>query len=287
MSTVFNKKSRNGTDRDPCRPTRGNNAPIGVFDSGVGGLTVLCELVRLMPNEDFIYFGDEANAPYGALTHDEVRAAALAALDRLTSLGIKALAVACNTATAAAIDTLRAARPEMPIIGTEPAVKVAHDAGYRRILVLATPVTVAEPRFETLVETRCGDAEVIALPCLRLATLIEENDAASPIFDSYMRELLSPYAGRFDSIVLGCTHYPLIKDSIAAVASEYSGGRELPIFDGAAAIARQTLRRLGEAGITADADRQGQVSCLSSGGDGGRRIEEIWQRIAPSATERG
>lgn len=286
MSTVFNKKSICSTDNGSAPRPGGNNAPIGVFDSGVGGLTVLCELVRLMPNEDFIYFGDEANAPYGALTHDEIRATALAALDRLSSFGIKALAVACNTATAAAIDTLRAARTDMPIIGTEPAVKVAHDTGCRHILVLATPVTVAEPRFETLVETQCGDAEVIALPCPRLATLIEENDAASPIFDSYLREILSPYAGRFDSIVLGCTHYPLIKGRITAVASEYSGGRELPMFDSAAAIARQTLRRLSEAGITADADRRGQVSCLSSGEDGGRRIEEIWRRIAPNATER-
>lgn len=278
MSTAFDR--HNNSPAPKQKP--GNDSPIGVFDSGVGGLTVLCELVRLMPNEDFIYFGDEGNAPYGALTHDEVRAAAMDVLAKLNTFGIKALAVACNTATAAAIDTLRSAAPDMPIIGTEPAVKAAADAGYKHILVLATPVTVAEPRFGSLVETRCGNAEVIALPCPRLATLIEENEPSSPIFESYTDDLLSPYAGRFDSIVLGCTHYPLIREHIAAVAQKYGCGREIAIFDGAAAIARQTLRRLTESGITADADRQGKVYFLSSGPGGTACIEKMWRRINES-----
>lgn len=275
MSTVFDQYRKAETSEQ----AHGNNAPIGVFDSGVGGLTVLCELVNLMPNEDFIYFGDEANAPYGALTHDEIRTAALGVLEKLNSFDIKALTVACNTATAAAIDALRTAAPNIPVIGTEPAVKAAADAGYKHILVLATPVTVAEPRFEVLVKTRRGNAEVTALPCPRLATLIEENNSSSQVFDNYIDKLLSPQAGKFDSIVLGCTHYPLIKERIAAAARKYSGGREAAIFDGSAAIARQTLRRLTDAGITADTDRQGRVLLLSSGENGTERIQQMWQRI--------
>lgn len=247
------------------------NAPIGVFDSGVGGLTVLRELTRLMPNEDFIYFGDEANSPYGAHTHDEVCEIALAAAHRLTGMGIKALTVACNTATAAAVEPLRAAYPDMPVIGTEPAVKSAADAGYKRILVLATPVTVAEERFAALVHTRCGDAKVIAVPCPGLATMIEKHAPRDTVFDEYLDGLISPYRGSFDAAVLGCTHYPLIKDAILRAV-----GDGIPVFDGAAGIARQVARRLCDAGLSAPADKHGKVVLVSSGD--ANRLAAFWAR---------
>lgn len=249
------------------------NSPIGVFDSGVGGLTVLRELTRLMPNEDFIYFGDEANAPYGTRTHDEVRALALDAASLLAEMGIKALTVACNTATAAAVEALRAAYPNMPVIGTEPAVKIAADAGYRHILVLATPVTVAEERFAALVSTRCGSAEVIAVPCPGLATMIEETDPSSPELECCLDKLIAPHRGRFDAVVLGCTHYPLIRDSIARTA-----GAGIPIFDGSAGIARQVARRLRDSGLSAPADKQGKITLISSGNN--ERLAAFWTRTA-------
>lgn len=255
------------------------NSPIGVFDSGVGGLTVLREMTRLMPNEDMIYFGDEANAPYGAHTHGEVREIALGVAGQLTKMGVKALTVACNTATAAAVDALRAAYPDVPVIGTEPALKLAADAGYRRILALATPVTVAEKRFSALVNTRCGGAEVIAVPCPGLATMIEENEPSSAVFDGFLDSLIAPYRGKFDAVVLGCTHYPLIKDTIA-----HAVGNDIPIFDGAAGTARQVLRRLSEVGMCAPADKHGKVTLISSKDTA--RLCGFWSRIVPDNKKR-
>lgn len=248
------------------------SSPIGVFDSGVGGLTVLREMTRLMPNEDMIYFGDEANAPYGAHTHGEVREIALGVASQLTKMGVKALTVACNTATAAAVDALRAAYPDIPVIGTEPALKLAADAGYRRILALATPVTVAEKRFSALVNTRCGGAVVIAVPCPGLATMIEKNEPSSDVFDSFLDALIAPYRGKFDAVVLGCTHYPLIKDRIA-----HAVGSDIPIFDGAAGTARQVQRRLSEVGMCAPADKHGKVTLISSKDTA--RLCGFWSRI--------
>lgn len=249
-----------------------SSAPVGVFDSGVGGLTVLAELTRALPHEDFIYYGDEANAPYGALTHDEIRRVSLGVAKKLVGMGAKAITVACNTATAAAVEALREAYTDIPVIGTEPAVKSAADAGYRRILVLATPVTVAEERFSTLVKTRCCGAEVIAVPCPGLATMIEENDPSSPVFGEYLDKLISPHRGRFDAAVLGCTHYPLIKDAVMRAV-----GDGIPVFDGAAGIARQVARRLHDAGIEAPADKHGSVTLMSSGDVS--RLESFMARV--------
>ena len=139
-----------------------NSSPIGVFDSGVGGLSLLRELRRLLPNEDFIYYGDRANAPYGAKTHGEILEISKGIVDVLLSRGAKAIVVACNTATAVAIEPLRAAYPELPIIGIEPAVKPARVAGCKRVLVLATPVTVSESRFAAL---PVGAASITSSPC--------------------------------------------------------------------------------------------------------------------------
>ncbi len=239
---------------------------------------MLAELRRELPCEDMIYLGDEQNAPYGALTHEDMQAVALAAAKRLVDMGAKAITVACNTATAAAIDTLRSVYHEIPVIGTEPAVKVASDAGYEHILVLATPVTLSEERFASLVKAKCRDSEVIAVPCPGLATLIEEHPADDACFDRYLDPIFQKHRGRFDSIVLGCTHYPLIKTAIARAAAA-NGAAGVPIIDSGAAIARQVGRRLIDAGLDAPTDKPGTLTLISSGD--GDRLERFWRRISP------
>ena len=176
-----------------------NSSPIGVFDSGVGGLSLLRELRRLLPNEDFIYYGDRANAPYGAKTHEEILEISKGIVDVLLSRGAKAIVVACNTATAVAIEPLRAAYPELPIIGIEPAVKPARVAGCKRVLVLATPVTVSESRFAALLRANSREGcEFIGVPCRELAFMIE-NDSTSEEIEEY----LSNIEGVAENVVIG------------------------------------------------------------------------------------
>ena len=170
------------------------NLPIAVIDSGVGGISVLRELRRLMPNEHFLYLGDSANAPYGAKSRAEVLDITRANLDALKARGIKALVIACNTATSAAAKVLRAENPTLPIIGIEPAVKPAAllcDAP--RVLVMATPLTLREEKFLSLVSRFSDRAEVISLPCPGLVELIEGGHLDDSEVDGYCRRLLSPY----------------------------------------------------------------------------------------------
>ncbi len=237
-----------------------NPSPIGVFDSGVGGLTVLRQLTLLLLHEDFIYYADVKNAPYGALTHDEIRSIALGITERLVAMGAKAIVVACNTATASAVEALRKSYPQIPIIGTEPAVKPAADAGHRHILVLATPVTVAEERFSALIHTKCSGAEVIAVPCPGLATMIEQGQTSGDAINAYLEDIFRPLRGKYDSVVLGCTHYPLAREAISRAA-----GANIPIYDGAEGTARQTARRIADLEICAPADKHGSVTFLAEG----------------------
>ena len=191
--------------------------PIAVFDSGLGGISVLRALVQRMPGEDFLYFGDSANAPYG------VRQAAV---------------IACNTATSAAIGPLRAAFPDIPVIGIEPALKpaVAH---HRRVLVLATPLTLREEKFAALMQQCAGCAEITPLPCPELVEFVERGELDSPALTAYLAQQLGPYAGRVDAAVLGCTHFPFARRAIRAAL-----GGGVALYDGSDGTARETLRQL-------------------------------------------
>jgi len=251
-----------------------NSSPIGVFDSGVGGLSLLCELRRLLPNEDFIYYGDRANAPYGAKTHTEILEISKGIVDILLSRGAKAIVVACNTATAVAIEPLRAAYPNLPIIGIEPAVKPARLSGCRRVLVLATPVTVSESRFASLLRTNSeGGCEFVGVPCSELAFMIE-NDKTSEEITKYMSSVFEPYRKEgFDGIVLGCTHYPLVKDEIKRAA-----GESVRIFDGSDGTARHTKALLEELSLNSLARKIGTVEFISS--DGSDHLERFYQKIS-------
>ena len=256
-----------------------NASPIGVFDSGVGGLSLLFELRRLLPNEDFIYYGDRANAPYGAKTHEEILDISKGIFNELLSRGCKAIVVACNTATAVAIEPLRAAFPDLPIIGIEPAVKPAREAGCRRVLVLATPVTVSESRFAALLRanSECG-CEFVGVPCHALAYMIE-NNAPSDEIEAYMTSVFAPYrADGFDGIVLGCTHYPLARDEIKRAA-----GEGVRIFDGADGTARHTKDILERLSLNSLARKIGTVEFISS--DGTDHLEQFFYKRVNKGTK--
>ena len=215
---------------------------IGVFDSGVGGLSVLQELVRLMPGERFLYFGDSANAPYGRFTTEEVRSLTLRAAEKLTARGLKALVIACNTATAAAIIQLREAYPELIVVGIEPALKMAADRyPGGRVGIMATPVTLREEKLSRQLE-RFSQMQVSLIPAPGLVELVEQGASAQD-FEALLKPILSPYNGMLDALVLGCTHYPFARETI---------GKLLPgtvLLDGGEGTARETLRRLQEADL--------------------------------------
>lgn len=216
---------------------------IAVFDSGVGGISVLRELVRLMPGERYLYFGDSANAPYGSRSTDEVRSLTFQAVERLMERGLKALVIACNTATAAAITALRSQYPEMIVIGIEPALKVAADrfpGGH--IGVMATPVTLREEKFALQLE-RFPQLQVSLIPVPGLVELIEAGSSDAEE-EEFLRPVLLPYAGKLDAVVLGCTHYPFAAGAISRLL-----GEKTLLLDGGSGTARETRRRLEQAGL--------------------------------------
>ena len=194
---------------------------IAVFDSGVGGISVLRQLKKIMPNERYLYFGDSANAPYGSRPTAEIRKLALQAAAYLVKQDIKALVVACNTATAAAIDILRQTYPNLIVVGIEPALKLAaHRFPGGCIGVLATPVTLREEKFQHLVETSSNHCQVIRLPAAGLSELVEQGRGNSPEAQALLRPLLSPWVGKMDALVLGCTHYPFAADTISGIMGD-------------------------------------------------------------------
>ncbi len=221
-----------------------NRDYIAVFDSGVGGLSVLRELLEIMPNERYLYFGDSANAPYGTRTTQEVRDLTLAAAEKLVVRGIKALVVACNTATSAAIVDLRKKYPGLIVIGIEPALKLAVDRYPNgSIGIMATQVTLREKKFHTLCQKVGENCQLFPIPAPGLVELVENGQADSPEMDALLEKLLGFYRGKLDAIVLGCTHYPFAQAAIAKVLPGTA------ILHGGEGTAQQTRRRLEQAGL--------------------------------------
>lgn len=235
--------------------------PIAVFDSGVGGISVLRHLVKLMPNENYIYFGDSKNAPYGMKDKETVKQLTIEAAEYLFAQGAKGLVVACNTATSAGVRALREIYPDVPIVGIEPAVKPAATLKPNgRVLVMATPMTIREEKFQKLMAKYEDQAEIIPLPCPGLMDFVERGDLASEDFRRYLEELL--YAHRLhpvDSVVLGCTHYPFAKDLIQEIL-----GPHVEVFDGGEGTAREMRRRLDEAGLLNPSATDGTVEFQNS-----------------------
>ena len=219
---------------------------IAVFDSGVGGVSVLRELRALMPGERFYYFGDSRNAPYGKKTTDEVRELTLAAGRKLlVEQDCKALVVACNTATAAAITDLREAYPDRIIVGIEPALKLAcdrHPGG--TVGIMATDVTLREKKLAALMEWVKRDCRVIRVHAPGAVELVEAGKCDTDEAVALMEKLLGGYAGKLNALVLGCTHYPFLKKAMGVVL-----GDRVELLDGGEGTARETRRRLLEAGL--------------------------------------
>ena len=230
--------------------------PIGVFDSGVGGISTLAAMTRELPGEDFLYYGDTRNAPYGTKTTEEVITCVRRVVDRLTKQDIKALVIACNTATGAAAATLRA-EMKIPVIGMEPALKPAEEAWQGgRILVMATPLTLRQEKFLKLMD-RFG-AHAVPLPCPGLMELVENEDCEAA--KAYLEKVFGEWEmDRVDAVVLGCTHYVFLKDMIREMVPE-----RILITDGNAGTARQLRRVLTEKRLLR-AGKPGSVRMETSG----------------------
>ena len=237
------------------------NDLIGFFDSGVGGISVLHEARRLMPNEHFLFYGDNLNAPYGPRPLEEIRRLSAAGIDRLLERDVKAIVIACNTATSAYAEIVRAQHPELPIVGMEPALKPAHFARHGgQVIVLATEATLRLAKFERLME-RYGD-DVIRVPGHGLVELVEAGKSKSPEAEAALEALLSPYQDRqIDAVVLGCTHYPFLRGPIQRLFPKAE------LFDGREGTALR-LKDLLERNALRSDDSPGSVEYQSSAGEG-------------------
>lgn len=233
---------------------------IGFMDSGVGGISVLRKAVELLPNENFIYYGDNANAPYGPKPLEEIRRLCANAIDRLLQQDVKALVIACNTATSAYASILRA-QVDIPVIGMEPAVKpasLARSSG--KVLALATKATLSLDKFSRLMHDY-GEG-VIPLEGVGLVELVEAGRAESPETMQALETIFAPYRNeQIDGIVLGCTHYPFLRRQIEAFFPHAQ------IFDGREGTIRQLGRKLDEIGARSLQSCAGSVSFQTSGSD--------------------
>jgi glutamate racemase len=236
--------------------------PIGVFDSGVGGLTVLHELLVTLPHEDAVYFGDNARLPYGPRALAEVRGFALAIGRHLEAEDVKLVVVACNTATAAALPDLQRALA-VPVVGVlQPEAHAAARATrIRRVGLLATEATVRSGRYEELVHAHDAGVEVVAVPCPRLVPLIEGTDPFGEETSEAVREVAAPLkeAG-VDTVILGCTHYPIVRPIFQRVF-----GRGVTLVFSADETAREVAETLARKGIENGADREGAYRFLTTG----------------------
>jgi glutamate racemase len=235
--------------------------PIGVFDSGVGGVSVLREIRRVLPAEDLIYLADSAYTPYGDRPAAVITERSIAMVTLLEREGVKAVVVACNTATGIAVDALRA-RFTMPIVAIEPAVKPAAARTRSGVVgVLATTQTLASERFSKLVETYAAGVRVVTQPSPGLVERVESGELSTAptrsLVEQYVRPLLASGA---DTIVLGCTHYPFLADVIQDVA-----GPDVAVIDPAVAVARELRRRLEASGLLAAAARAGTERFWTTG----------------------
>lgn len=246
---------------------------IAVFDSGVGGISVLRHLRRMLPGERFIYYGDSANAPYGTRPTEEVRSLTFAAVEYLQKhYPLKALVIACNTATAAAVNEIRAACPGFIVVGIEPALKVAADhfpGG--RIGVLATEVTLREEKFDTLLHRFDENVTIYKIPVPGLVELVEAGKVDTPETEAVLRRALNLYIGKLDAAVLGCTHYPFARAAISRIL-----GKDVVLLDGGEGTARETRRRLEAAGLLENGSGE-TIICSSSPDPDMLRLS--WERL--------
>jgi len=243
------------------------NQPIGVFDSGIGGLTIVRELMQVMPNERILYFGDDANCPYGPRPESEVQILSLAATAWLVNHEAKAIVVACNAASVSAREILRATYPDIPIIVVVPAVKPAAAISHTRKIILAATARAINDRFTCgLIDTYADGVTVISVACPSLVAFVEAGLFDGPEVETALRDYLQPaLAEGADVVVLGCTHFPALRNAVERVV-----GPNITVIDSGEAVAQQTQRVLQQQHLLADTATQPltfsmQLQCWTSG----------------------
>lgn len=237
-----------------------NDTPILVFDSGFGGISVMKKLVSRMPGEDYLYFGDSANAPYGPRPETEIRALAVGAIrSLLTDVTPRAVVLACNTVTAVAMENIKQLLPAVPVIGIRPALLQAETAGHRRILSLATAGTLASASYKRQISALSPQTEVVSVAAPGIVTYVESGKADRDTLVSELKKLLLPVCREdVNAVVLGCTHFPFAKDEIREAL-----GRELFFFDAGADVAEATAAALKD-GSSEKRSVRGSITFLNS-----------------------
>lgn len=248
--------------RDTILAMSQSNFPIGIFDSGVGGLSVLRAVRRELPHEDILFLGDQAHVPYGPRTKEQIRDFSRAITRFLLAQGAKMIVVACNTASAAALHDLRREFPEVPFVGMEPAVKPAAETTHTgKVGVLATPTTFAGELYASVVERFAGGVTLYQDTCPGLVEQIENGNLDGPETREILEKALAPMlAGGIDTVVMGCTHYPFVIPMIEAIT-----GSGVRIIDPAPAIARQVRRLLEVRDLVNSTQKTGLVQYCTTG----------------------
>jgi glutamate racemase len=256
----------------------GTRAPVGVFDSGVGGLTVLRALIADLPHEDFLYLGDTARLPYGTKSPETVARYSVRAAEALVSRGIKALVVACNTASSTSLPALRERFPELPVIGViEPGAHAACAASASgRIAVLATEGTVQGGAYERAIHALRPDAHITQVACQIFVALAEEGWSEGEAVDAVAERYLAHLDARIDTVVLGCTHFPLL----AGVVGKQLGANRR-VVDSAATTARATRAELAARNLAQDASHVGALRLMAT--DGPERFARVGARFLGSS----
>lgn len=238
---------------------------IGVFDSGLGGISVLKELVKSMPNEKFLYYGDSANAPYGTKTKEEITERCIDIIEFFIDKGVKAVVIACNTATSAAVNILREKYNSIPIIGMEPALKVAADGKVdNTIVVMATPLTLKESKFNNLMAKYSDNNTVIKMPCPELVNIVENDlldnkEVVERQIKDYYKEI---DMSKIDSVVLGCTHFVFYRYYMEKILSH-----NINIIDGNLGTTNHLKEVLRKRNELADESKEGSVVIYNSSND--------------------
>ena len=235
------------------------DAPIGVFDSGIGGTTILQSVQSLLPNENYVFLGDSKNCPFGTKDLPELKGIVKSATEFLIEKHAKLIIVACNTATTQTIDYLRETFPDIPFVGTEPAIKLACDSGASNILLLSTEGTAHSPRTQELIEQNIKPGQKVDnLPCLGLAEAIETRDInkiRANLAENF-KNIAEPE--KVDIVVLGCTHYPLASTEIQKFFPNAK------LVDGGEGVAKQVKKLLEEKNLLSSSDKRGEVEYFFS-----------------------
>ncbi len=251
-----------------------NQQPIGIFDSGVGGITILQAIRQLMPHENLAFVADQAHVPYGMRPIEEIQAFAEGIVQFLLTIKAKTIVVACNTASAAALHYLREIFPQVPIVGMEPAIKPAVQHTRSGVIgVLATQTTFQGALYASLVERFTNGVTILQEPCIGLVPLIEKGAIDTPETRKLLENILKPMLeNRMDTVVLGCTHYPFVTPIIREIV-----GNDAEIIDPAFAVARQTQRVLEQNNLINDQHSKGQLHFYTTNSP--RKFSKLIQKL--------